>query len=494
MADAALDHSATRAVRNLPNDHLISMIIACRRQLDPTGRIISVYRWDTRVDWGAVSRRLTTPEGRTEAREWVNIGGLRRLFFHCLLEFDFGEYSLATHCCFRLVREAYEAYPDAITLPDSTGRYAPHIMCGPGSRVAGPACIFAPRHSPRWSHEHAKVFRWAIGTYPEAAWTPDNEGRTPLHELVSLKYSTPALLNCVKYILNADASVALMQGVPIGAYSSFPKPEQGDALDFACLNYFWMINALVRDQATTAEDEESESDDSSSSSQPGLSYTTESIRISTKIRTLAVTAETRRTKRRLGFILVLLRALYDGRPFLPLHASVQGCLCRPWHLVVMTEIIRNFGQKGACKTDADGNLPLHLFLESCMNGQERALEKRFCGDGNEYNAAVAKCFEMILAANPRAANAMNGEGRHPLHLAIASCPSLYEEIITPLLNAAPKSLLARDIRFRLYPFAAAGIGTSAHLDTVFMLLRRDPSVLSGHSAPRRGRRKRKTRF
>ena len=58
--------------------------------------------------------------------------------------------------------------------------------------------------------------------------------------------------------------------------------------------------------------------------------------------------------------------------FLPLHAAVQGRLCRPWNLVVMRDLLRRFVEQAREKDDY-GNLPLHLFLESCTIERDRAI-------------------------------------------------------------------------------------------------------------------------
>mmetsp|Transcript_50562 Transcript_50562/g.152366 ORF Transcript_50562/g.152366 Transcript_50562/m.152366 type:complete len:454 (-) Transcript_50562:8-1369(-) len=442
----------SRDVRDLPLDHLARMIF------------VDIPLKSAAVDFDAVSRRLRTSEGRAEAKEWINIGDTRRLFFHYLLQQDFGQYSVAK-CTLSLVREAYDAYPEAVRLPDSDGRYAAHIMC------RGPE-IGYPR---RWTHENANVFRWLISAYPDAASEQDKDGRTPFHELASCRDETPALLNCVKYLLKSDPSVAPVQDAKhaFGNNNILPlEINSGDALDYACMGLFRMVREWIF-----------------RGNESKRSYASNSIQLSEMFCELDHN-QVASLKIRLDLIIILLRALYDGRPFLPLHAAVQGCLCRPWHLVLIVEITKRYRQKAiARKADDGGNLPLHLFLESCMMEQQRALERGFCANVAEYEGALAKCFDMIFETNPCAAKKMNGKGRLPLHLAIESCPFLYSDVICPLLDAAPRSLLARDARFHLYPFAAAGVGPRAELDTIFLLLRRDPSVLNRHKNEHRKRKR-----
>jgi len=456
-------HHVIRTVGDLPRDHLFRLIFPANHNDSESDEDCLKRRWYHVVKWDEVSRRLKTAQGRTEAREWIQFGSIRRLFFHCLFKFDFGQYSIASKCSLRLVQEAYDAYSDAIRLPDSMKQHSAHLMLVPAHKGGA-------RRT--WNHENANVFRWVISTHPDALYAQDKEGQTPLHGLIQMSCNagTPALLNCVKYLANADPSVILLQD----SRNCMEHMFAGDALDYACRMYVENLRGIAH----------------ISNAPPLNDYTSFNIHIF-ELRRIYSCEKGTRTLKDLDMIVFLLRALSEGRPFLPLHAFVRSSICRPWHLVVMMDIVARFGRKGASKVDSSGNLPLHLFLESCMVSRERALNFGFSRNKDEYKAAVVKCFEVILAANRNAAKMMNGEGRHPLHVAIESCPALYGGIIEPLLDLAPRSLLARDMKTRLYPFAAAAIGADADLDTAYNLLRRDPSVLNRYLTTTRARRKRK---
>jgi hypothetical protein len=147
-------------------------------------------------------------------------------------------------------------------------------------------------------------------------------------------------------------------------------------------------------------------------------------------------------------------------------------------LAVIDQIIKRYPTQ-AKEKDEDNNLPIHLFLESCMVEKERAKAKGYIEDDDEYFRAVQICFKLILDAYPSAANERNGDGLLPIHIAICHCNRLqFESILQPLLEVAPTSLLARDSETRLHPFAQASIGMKSNIDTAFILLRRDPSVLA----------------
>lgn len=176
-------------------------------------------------------------------------------------------------------------------------------------------------------------------------------------------------------------------------------------------------------------------------------------------------------------VLLILQKMYAKAPFLSLHAAVNGCACRPYHLVMIRKLLIRFGEQASAK-DYNGNLPLHLYLESCMLDMDRAIARGYIRDIDGYRVAVRTCFQMIFDANTDAAKTTNGEDRLPLHLAIQNCPFNFDGIIAPLLKHAPESLRARDIKNRLYPFAAAAIGPSANLDAIFRLLQKDPAAVN----------------
>jgi hypothetical protein len=100
-------------------------------------------------------------------------------------------------------------------------------------------------------------------------------------------------------------------------------------------------------------------------------------------------------------LLTLLRSMYGRARFIPLHAFVQGRLCRPWNLIVLKDLVNHF-HADAMEKDARGNLPLHLFLQSCMVEKSRAVARGFARDDEDYHVAVEKCFRKFLKAAPQA--------------------------------------------------------------------------------------------
>ena len=80
----------------------------------------------------------------------------------------------------------------------------------------------------------------------------------------------------------------------------------------------------------------------------------------------------------------------------------------------------------------------------------------------------------------------NDDGLLPLHVAIQNCDNLnprmclthIDSCIDVILQAEPKSLLMRDVRNGLYPFMLAAIGAKCQVNTIYHLLRKDPSVMA----------------
>ena len=179
-----------------------------------------------------------------------------------------------------------------------------------------------------------------------------------------------------------------------------------------------------------------------------------------------------------SFLLDIYRVMYGPRPFLPLHACVEGRLCRPWHLAVIHAIATRYPEH-ALKRDSRGNLPLHSFLESYMIERERAMDKFFAYDKEEYHFAVNQCLRLLLDIDKSTVAMTNSDGRLPLHLAIehgSGCT--FDTVISYLLGVAPSTVLVRDPKTGLFPFMSAAVGISCNLDAIYGLLQFDPNVLT----------------
>lgn len=99
-------------------------------------------------------------------------------------------------------------------------------------------------------------------------------------------------------------------------------------------------------------------------------------------------------------LLSILRVMYGRPQFLPLHALVKDHMCRPWNLILMKEFTTRF-REHAHMQGVDGNLPLHLILESGTIEWDRAIAKGYAKDTEKYHEAVIRCLQFLLEANPR---------------------------------------------------------------------------------------------
>lgn len=85
---------------------------------------------------------------------------------------------------------------------------------------------------------------------------------------------------------------------------------------------------------------------------------------------------------------------------------------------------------------------------------------------------------IVLDAHPAAAREVDGAGRLPLHLALASGKTLTGGV-RALLEAGPGTVSWSDSVTRLSPFMLAAVGGDADVGTVFFLLKKDPLLVRG---------------
>ena len=137
-------------------------------------------------------------------------------------------------------------------------------------------------------------------------------------------------------------------------------------------------------------------------------------------------------------------------------------------------------QSALLRIDEYGRIPLHYALVATPGKQEQdSREKSFCVDlaywsGNfEWRSLV----QFILDNAPSSAKVQDGDGRLPIHLAIANNRDL-DSVVLPIIAAYPSSIAAIDPCTNLKPFLLAASNDNASLlDVVFRLITLDPSLL-----------------
>ena len=129
--------------------------------------------------------------------------------------------------------------------------------------------------------------------------------------------------------------------------------------------------------------------------------------------------------------------------------------------------------------DEDGNFPLHLAARG------RPLRRIFEDVDNlgvskrarlVLRSTQATSIEMLVTAYPRSARICNEDRRLPLHLAAASGKG-WEGEVEPIVRAAPAAVNTRDAQTHLYPFMLAAEGAEFSLDSTYMLLKANPSLI-----------------
>jgi ankyrin repeat protein len=525
--DRDIDY-ATVKVADLQEGHLFRLIY-------------SIFHIFTPVDWQAVLGRLHSPLGRVEARQWIETDySERRLFLHELCDYNFGKeegehHPQSTLTELTVLKQAIEVYPEAVRVPDAGGYYPLHIVCrrerhlmdGHISTLSwrratpdafkvvlyaypeaaslvvssdGRTALNCLAGVQAWRNQESKerAVQTLLEIYPQALQIPDIYGRYPLHtvcdsgsfKLLLKGYPRAAEILCPSLLCSATPLLAelrlgnhdnvrlLLKTCPwtVGIEDSggllidyqSQLEAVGDALDYACVSYcngvgvLWLHDTTICDQHIEDMCDYRGYIDANVNFLGGSKYSLDNARF---------------LEAAFDILLTIFRVMYGTHvQFLPLHAAVQGRLCRPWNLVVLNELLTRFGEQVFKKDDKE-NLPVHLFLESCMIERDRAIERGYAKDAEDYEVAVKRCLCLLLEANPQAASQTNGEGRLPLHLAIENRSLSHDTAVAPLLHLAPQALLARDMKTRLYPFANTAVGSTANLDLTFSLLQRDPTVM-----------------
>jgi len=399
---------------------------------------------------------------------------------HSLLSVSMRSGDVGRASYLRAVRTLLDANPDAVRIPDYVGSFPMHRAC---------------RHA-SYCHD---VLKLLVGKFPQALYvcSPGLMNGSPLHVFLRKAASYSNTVEEQTY----RTGRMLAEACPFSAFlndGGFIKngtqeglEPAGDALDFASVVYCKKVGMdFSWEDVSKSEfvvEDDSLDDDGWRRVRFRRGYvhcnieflrTTEEERKRVQTKEEVVDCEVQWS---MELLLAILRVMSGRENFMPLHAAVTGRCCRPWNLAVMEGMLAGYD---AGEPDPDGNLPLHLFLESCLLERERAQQNGYAYDGDDYDAAVAGCFGLLLDAHPGAAKVVNGEGKLPLHLAIENLSHLPTgSVLVPLLDAAPRTIAVRDAVHGLFPFAAAAVGMPSRLDAVYALLRRDPGCLRKQVIP-----------
>jgi ankyrin repeat protein len=132
------------------------------------------------------------------------------------------------------------------------------------------------------------------------------------------------------------------------------------------------------------------------------------------------------------------------------------------------------------RTDEHGRIPLHYALVATPGNQEQD----YCNDS--YDAVLVywsasyesrSLVQFILDNAPSSADTRDGDGRLPIHLAIAKNRDLSSAVL-PIIAAYPGSISAIDPCTNLKPFLLAASHDNASLDLIFRLALLEPNLIN----------------
>jgi ankyrin repeat protein len=132
------------------------------------------------------------------------------------------------------------------------------------------------------------------------------------------------------------------------------------------------------------------------------------------------------------------------------------------------------------RTDEHGRIPLHYALVATPGNQEQD----YCNDS--YDAVLVywsasyesrSLVQFILDNAPSSADIHDGDGRLPIHLAIANNRDL-SSVVLPIIAAYPGSISAVDPCTNLKPFLLAASHDNALLDLIFRLAVLEPNLIN----------------
>jgi ankyrin repeat protein len=130
------------------------------------------------------------------------------------------------------------------------------------------------------------------------------------------------------------------------------------------------------------------------------------------------------------------------------------------------------------RTDEHGRIPLHYALVATPGNQEQ--DDSFLFVHLAYwsaNFESRSLVQFILDNAPNSADIHDGDGRLPIHLAIANNRNL-SSVVLPIIAAYPGSISAVDPCTNLKPFLLAASHDNASLDLIFRLAALEPNLIN----------------
>lgn len=194
----------------------------------------------------------------------------------------------------------------------------------------------------------------------------------------------------------------------------------------------------------------------------------------------------------------------EGYP--PIHGAIQcGTLC------IMTDLIKERVLDFHAAVDPLGRTTLDValiaagegigagkfqnarwrgFLQTCLLGANDGVAAKVRPDGNlplhvaiEFDFSAEQGLNLIVAVHPRAVACYDANGEVPLHLAVKRGHVARGDGLECIMAACPRAAICRDTKTGMYPFMLAGCAPKSNVDTIYMMLRKDPAAVQGGIHP-----------
>jgi hypothetical protein len=137
-------------------------------------------------------------------------------------------------------------------------------------------------------------------------------------------------------------------------------------------------------------------------------------------------------------------------------------------------------QSALLRTDEHGRIPLHYALVATPGNQVQDSREDSYDEDLLYwstNFESRSLVQFILDNAPSSADIHDGDGRLPIHLAIANNRDL-RSVVLPIIAAYPGSISAIDPCTNLRPFLLAASNDNASLDLIFRLAALEPNLIN----------------
>ena len=136
-------------------------------------------------------------------------------------------------------------------------------------------------------------------------------------------------------------------------------------------------------------------------------------------------------------------------------------------------------QSALLQSDEHGRIPLHYALVATAGNQDPGSGEDSYGVDHAYWSVnlSRSLVQFILDNAPSSADIHDGDGRLPIHLAIANNRDL-SSVVLPIIAAYPGSISAVDPCTNLKPFLLAASHDNASLDLIFRLALLEPNLIN----------------